>query len=138
MSPMPKKRAQRELEDDVKKAVQEVLDEFGYFWWMPPSNMYGKVGISDLHAVKDGVFIAIETKRGSKPPEPTANQIAFLQQIKGAGHFAFVVNMPRVIVLRQFLAAFAEAKKAVQGKKMPEAAAGATMLDAIRIMQQEI
>jgi hypothetical protein len=135
---MPKKRAQRELEADVKKSVQEVLDDFGWFWWMPPSNTYGKVGISDIHAVKDHIFMVIETKRGKADPKPTPNQIAFLQQIRGQGHFAFVVNEPRILVLRQFLAAFSEAQKAVQAKQMPVAATGATMLDAIRIMQQEI
>ena len=137
MSPMPKKRAERKLEGDVKDDVKEVFDRHGWFWWMPPSNAYSKVGISDFHAVKNHCFMVVETKRGDKPPKPTANQIAFLQDVKQAGHFAFVVNQPRVAVLDGFLAAFERAAAAAQKKQTPATEDGAYMIDAIREMQQE-
>ena len=41
MSPCPKKK---HLEGDIKADVKKVLDEFGWFWWMPPANSFGKSG----------------------------------------------------------------------------------------------
>ena len=135
--PMPKKRKDKELEADVKDGIKEVLDDTGWWWWMPPSSQYSKVGISDFHAVNTSVFMVIEAKRGSAPPEPTANQIAFLQKVRGNGHFAFVVNLPRVPILRGFLEAFKRATIAGQKGEKPTPEDGAYMLDAMRIMQQE-
>ena len=111
MSSMPKKTAD---ESDVKDDVKKVLNAHGWFWWMPPANMYGKSGASDFHAVKDGLFMSIETKRGMKKPEPTANQIAFLQAIRNARHFAFVVNATRVKHLDAFLGSLCRSIAAAQ------------------------
>jgi hypothetical protein len=69
-------------EKGVKENVKRLLDAFDWFWWMPPANGYGKVGVSDFHAIKDGVFLAIETKFGSN--KPTHHQRAFLETINAA------------------------------------------------------
>lgn len=131
----PKKQ---NLEADVKVHVKKLLDDHGWFWWMPPSNAYMKVGVSDFHAVKHGMFLAIETKRGDKKPTPTANQIAFLQSIKANNHFAFVVNRPRLNHLQTFLSSLNAAQYAAMNKQQVAKEDGAAMLDAIREMQQEI
>ena len=135
MSPMPKKK---NLEADVKKMVQDVFDKHGWWWYMPASTMYGKVGISDFHALKNRLFMAVETKRGTKPPEPTANQIAFLQKVRDMGHFAFVVNESRVKHLDAFLESFEIATQAAQKKEKVPDEHGAQMLNCLREMQQEI
>jgi hypothetical protein len=135
MSPMPKKK---NLEADVKDDVKKVLDKHGWWYWMPPSNAYGKSGISDFHAVKNRLFMAIETKRGAKKPEPTANQIAFLQKMVEHGHFAFVVNETRVKHLDAFLTSFEIATQAQQKKEPVPEEHGAQMINCIREMQQEI
>jgi hypothetical protein len=151
MSEMPKKGKDRHLEADVNKAVQEVLTRHGWFWWMPPSNMYSKVGISDVHAVRDGLFMAIETKRSltkSAKPKPTANQIAFLQSIRSARHFAFVVNEERVKHLDAFLTSFhllqsiqqwnGSTEGKLKGLRPVPDDHGAQMINCMREMQQEI
>lgn len=135
MSPMPKKR---HLEGDVKADVKKLLDDHGWFWFMPPASQYSKVGIADILCVKHGMFMSIETKRGKGKPEPTANQIGFLQSIKSHNHFAFVVNEARVPVLEAFLTGLNRAQAAAQRKEEVADTDGATMIDAIREMQQEI
>ena len=138
MSPMPKKKAERNLEADVKVDVKEVLEKHGWFWWMPPSNTYGTAGISDFHAVKNRLFMAVETKRGTKQPKPTANQIAFLQKMRDAGHFAFVVNEDRVKHLDAFLGSFEIATQATQKKQEVPPEHGSQMINCMRELQQEI
>ena len=57
-------------EKDVKAEVKKLLNAHDWFWWMPPANGFGKAGISDFNALKKGVFLAVETKFGSKKPTP--------------------------------------------------------------------
>jgi hypothetical protein len=61
-------------EAHVKDDMKALLDRFGWFWFMPPANAYGKSGISDIIALKRGTFMAIETKFGSN--KPTASRSA--------------------------------------------------------------
>ena len=135
MSPMPKKR---HLEGDVKADVKKLLDDHGWFWFMPPASQFSKVGIADILCVKHGMFLAIETKRGKNKPEPTANQIAFLQSIRSHNHFAFIVNEARVPVLEAFLNRLNRAQAAAMREEKVADEDGAMMIDAIRVMQQEI
>jgi penicillin-binding protein-related factor A (putative recombinase) len=135
MSPMPKKK---HLEADVKESVKKLLTDHGWFWFMPPASAYAKVGISDFLAVKHGMFMALETKRGVKAPKPTANQIAFLQSIKANNHLAFVVNEPRLFDLANFLYSLNKAQAAAMRKEQVAEEDGAAMIDAIREMQKEL
>jgi hypothetical protein len=89
------------IERDVKRKVRSLLDAAGWFNWMPPSNAYGKSGIADINAVKDGMFLAIETKVGSNRPTP--QQRAFLQAVRAHGGLAFVVNEKRLDHLAAWL-----------------------------------
>lgn len=103
-------------EKDVKKKVKAILDKHGYFWWSPPANAYGKAGISDIHAIKVGVFLAIETKFGGN--KATALQVGFLNSIRAEDGYGFVVDEKNVEFLDQFLESFAIAAEA-QGNRQP-------------------
>lgn len=120
-------------EKDVKKAVKKLLDTHGWFWWMPPANGYGKAGISDINALKAGVFIAIETKFGKGQLTPM--QRAFLNSINAESAFGFVVNEDNIDWLEAFLVNFGDSVREVQENKRMGNDAGATLLDAIRALQ---
>jgi predicted type IV restriction endonuclease len=77
-------------EGDVKKAVKHLLTSHGWFWWMPAANGFGMTGVADFCAVRDGLFMAIETKFGDN--KPTAMQRKFLCDIMSHGGTALVVN----------------------------------------------
>jgi len=123
-------------EGDVKRAVKKLLDADKWFWWMPPANGFGKAGISDINAIKSGVFMAIETKFGSNKPTPL--QIGFLNSVRSESGFAFVVNEKRIGTLGNFLAAFKRATEAQQQGQQPTPEDGAMMLNCIREMQLEL
>lgn len=92
------------IERDVKKAVRALLTTHKWFHWMPPSNAYGKAGAADIIAVKDGLFLAIETKVGKNLPTP--QQRLFLKHVRDAGGYAFMVNEARVNALATWLDRF--------------------------------
>lgn len=77
-------------EADVKAAVKKLLVGAGWYYWMPPAAAYGRSGISDFHAIKDGVFLAIETKFGNNKPTPM--QVQFLGHISAHGGRTLVIN----------------------------------------------
>lgn len=76
-------------EADVKHAVKKILEDFGCFYFMPPSGAFGRTGISDFIGVLDGKFFAIETKFGSNKPTP--QQLRFGEKVmQHGGHFRVV------------------------------------------------
>ena len=77
-------------ESDVKDAVKKIFKDHGWFYWMPPANAFGRVGIADFHAMKHGVFLAVETKFGTNAP--SAMQDKFLRDIAGHGGRVWVVT----------------------------------------------
>jgi len=101
-------------EKDVKAEVKKLLTKHGWFWWMPPGNGYGTGGVADFNAIKNGVFLAIETKFGSK--KPTAKQSAFLESIHAEDGFGFVVNEKLVGDLDVWLTLFSRAATNVAHK----------------------
>lgn len=101
-----------ETEKDVKAEVKKLLNKHGWFWWCPPGNGYGKAGVADFNAVHNGVFLAIETKFGSKKPTPA--QSAFLESIHAEHGFGFVVNEKLLGELDVWLTLFARATSNVQ------------------------
>lgn len=123
-------------EKDVKKHVKKILDKHGWFWWMTPANGFGKSGISDFCALKDGTFIAIETKFGGNKPTPL--QIGYLNTVRAHDSFGFIVDEMRIDWLDTFLAAFGRAQTAKMNKMEPTDEDGAAMLNAIRAMQIEL
>lgn len=103
---------QHPVENDVKKAIKKIFDKHDWFWWAVAAGAFSTSGISDFHAIKHGVFIAVEAKSGKNTP--TAAQRGFLSSIAAADGFAFVVNEERLPVLDAFLTAFEATKTRIR------------------------
>lgn len=90
-------------EGKVKKAVKEILKQFGSncHYFMPMTGGYGSSGEPDFICCIDGVFVAIETKAGGNKPTPL--QEAKLHEIIAAGGIALVVNEENVTNLKEWL-----------------------------------
>lgn len=88
-------------EAGVKAAVKKLLADAEWFYWMPPSNAYGRSGISDFHALKAGQFLAIETKFGSNAPTPMQKQ--FLDAVALQDGLYLVVNEKNLDELKELL-----------------------------------
>jgi hypothetical protein len=123
-------------EKDVKREVRKILDREDWFWWMPPANAFGKSGISDFHAIKDSVFMAIETKFDKNTP--SAQQIGFLNSVRAQGGFAFIVNEKRLDFLDRWIRAYAESVRCVQNKRKIPDEIGAEMINMIAEMSREL
>lgn len=117
-------------EKDVKSEVKKLLDIHKWFWWMPPANAYGKIGISDFHALRNGVFMVVETKYGSNTP--TIMQKGFLSSIHASGGFSFVVNEVNLERFATWMTAFDAAIALTQAGGQPSEVDGAAMLNAMR------
>lgn len=117
-------------EKDVKKHIKEILNYYGWFWWMPPANGMGTTGISDFCCVHNGCFIAIEAKFDKNKATPL--QVSFLNSIRQEEGFAFVVNEKNIEWLEAYLGAFDRSTQAVSAKKEVSHEDGATMLNAIK------
>lgn len=123
-------------EKDVKARIKALLTKHGWFWFSPPANGFGKVGIADILALKAGVFLAIEVKFGRN--KPTAPQIAFCNSICAEDGFAFVVNEHRLDVLDNWLAAFARAAFAAACGDPTTDEDGAMLIDCLRHLTLEL
>lgn len=121
-----------QTEKDVKAEVKKLLDQHGWFWWMPPANGFGKAGIADFNAIKKGVFLAVETKFG--PRKPTNMQVGYLNSVIAEDGFGFVVNETTLNSFGIWLAAFDRATTAVSQGEKPNDEDGAAMLDAIHTL----
>lgn len=119
-------------EADVKRRVKKLLDQHKWFWWMPPANGFGRTGISDFNALRDGVFIAVETKFGKNKPTPM--QIGFLESVQSESGLSFVVNEQNIGAFETWLAHFDNAVKAQAEERDVDPADGAAMLDAMQAM----
>lgn len=119
-------------EKHVKEAVKAILDGSGWFWWMPAANGMGTTGISDFCALKNGVFLAIETKFKDNTPSPM--QRAFLNSVRAQESFAFLVNEKNVSSLQSWIASFDRATVAASKSEKPTTEDGAAMLNAIKAM----
>lgn len=121
-------------EADVKKQVKKLLDDAGWFWWMPPANGFGKVGVADFNALRNGVFLAVETKFGKN--KPTAQQRAYLNSILAEDGMAFVVNEQNIEWLQAWLDAFQRATIAQSRNEDVTPEDGAMMVNAIKYMHE--
>lgn len=123
-------------EADVKKQVKKLLDKHNYFWWCPPANGFGKLGVSDFNALKNGVFLAIETKYDKN--KATAHQKAFLDSIRAEKGYGFIVNERNIEFLDQFLTTFDRSVGNVMKGEKPTDEDGSMMLNAIRALTEDI
>lgn len=80
-------------EADVKKEVKRLLTEHKWMYWMPPGSAFGQSTV-DFHALKDGAFMAIETKFGANTA--TALQLKHLRAVRDNGGTALVVSDDRM------------------------------------------
>jgi hypothetical protein len=132
----PAKTVAYRNEGDVKKQVKKLLTQHGYFFWMPAAGAFGKSGTADICSIKNGVFLAVETKFGKNTP--TAMQRGFLESINAAQGFGFVVCEKRVGYFAQWLGLFDEAAAAqARGEDVP-VTNGAAMLECMRLMTEEL
>ncbi len=128
---MARKRKAPDGEDDVKKLVKEILDQYQWWWWMPAGSEYGKSNV-DFNALKTGVFVAIETKFGAN--KITALQSAFLESVQSCDGFGFLVHEENIEWLRSFCAAFDRAATRSAKNEPEDEADGALLLNAIAAM----
>jgi hypothetical protein len=124
------------IEKDVKKEVRKLLDQHNWYWWMPPANGFGKSGISDFHALRSGVFMAIETKLGKNKPTPA--QEAFLKQIAKQDAFAFVISEDRLEYFSLWLEAFDKSVQRAQQSLEPEETDKEIMFNALRELTGDV
>lgn len=129
---MSKKRTYHN-ESDVKAEVKKLLNQHKWFWWCPPANGFGRSGISDFNALRDGVFVAIETKFGKN--KPTAMQIGYLDSIASENGMSFLVNENNLDALAVWLERFDQAVQAQAEQKEVSQSDGAAMLDAMTAMR---
>ncbi len=123
-------------EAHVKDDVKATLDQHGWFWFMPPANAYGGGGISDFIALKNGTFLAVETKFGSN--KPTALQIGFLNSIRSADGLAFVVTNKNLEWLDAFLESFEISVKCQIQKMDVPPEHGARMINALAELSNKL
>jgi hypothetical protein len=123
-------------ESDVKAEIKKLLNKHKWYWWMPPANGFGKAGVSDFNALRDGVFIVIEAKFGGN--KPTALQVAYMNSIMAAGGIAFVVDEKRIEQFAGWLEAFDRSAQATAAKQKVSDEDGALMLNALRDMTCEL
>lgn len=123
-------------EKDVKKQVKDLLNRNGWFWWMPPANGFGKVGVSDFNALKNGVFLAVETKFDKN--SPTVQQKAYLQSVHASGGLAFVVSEKTLEWFDIWLQTFDRSVAAARKSTPPSQEDGATMLNAVDAMTKDM
>jgi len=124
-----KRRRTFETEKDVKNEIKKLLDQHGWFWWMPPGNGFGKSGVADFNALKAGTFLAIEAKYGSNKPTPM--QIGYLGSVMAEDGFSFVVNEKRLDALEEFLEHFTAAIRRVSEGEEPTQEQGSTLMGAM-------
>ncbi len=77
-------------EGKVKAKVVKILREEGVYYFFPATHGYGRSGVPDIIACVAGKFLGIECKAGKN--KPTALQVHEIEQIRGAGGVAVVVN----------------------------------------------
>lgn len=73
----------------VKKAVKQLLEAEGVYFFFPPANGFGRAGIPDVICCIRGRFLAVECKAGRG--RTTALQDREMERIIAAGGGALVV-----------------------------------------------
>lgn len=116
-------------EQGVKDLIKRLLNQHGWFTWMPGANGFGTQGVLDHLAFKEGVFLVVEAKFGTN--KPSTLQKAFACQILANDGFAFCVNERNIDHFANWLESFEVAKLAQMAKEEIPAVHGSRMLNAI-------
>lgn len=130
MSRMPKTGNEQR---SVKPKVRKIFDKYGWFWWANEANGFGRSGKSDTCALKNGVFIAAESKFGEN--RATALQIGFLNSVNMEHGFGLVVNETNLHAFDTFLSCFEKSASLVGQGHTVGAEIGGPMLDALKLLQ---
>jgi len=81
-------RAHLVREHSIIEAIKRHLRKYGWICWKNHGSGYTEVGLPDIMAFRNGVFMAIEAKRpGNKP---TDMQLHWIERYKNQGAIAFV------------------------------------------------
>lgn len=119
-------------EKGIKTFVKDLLNYHGWFTWMPPANGYGTLGVHDHNAIKDGVFLTVESKFGANKPTPM--QRSFAAQIIANNGFAFCVNERNIDWFAWWLESFEAAVLSQRNGDEVDQDHGARMLNAISVL----
>jgi hypothetical protein len=82
-------------EGKVKDACKKMLNRHEVYFFMPVSNGMGSMGVFDIVACADGVFVGIECKSDSSK-KPTALQTHNATKAKKAGGVIFLVHVDNI------------------------------------------
>lgn len=82
----------------MKKKVDEVLKEFGIWFFCPQSGIYGRSGIPDRIACWKGRFIGIEVKAPEAKRGMTALQERTMIQMREAGAVYWLVDSDEALL----------------------------------------
>jgi hypothetical protein len=123
-------------EAHVKDDIKSLLTKHDWFFFMPPANAYGKSGIADIIAIKNGTFLAVEAKFGTN--KPTAMQIGFLNSIRACDGFAFVVSDRNLDWFAAFLESFDISVDCASKKMEVPPEHGARMLNALAELSNKL
>lgn len=116
----------------VKTYVKKALKEHGWQFWMPSGSAFGVSGVSDFCALRNGVFMAIETKL--HPNKPTENQKRFLRMVRAQQCLSFVVSDKTFDLFTWFLNAFDRAVEAQMRNQEPSEEDKTAMVSATAIL----
>jgi hypothetical protein len=119
-------------EKKVKAQVKKILDKHSWYWWCPPGSAFGGVGKSDFHALRGGVFMAIETKFGSNGLSPL--QKGHLQSIMAERGLALVVDDRTLVAFKIYMELFDKQIELAGKKELLSADEGGLLLDCIKEM----
>lgn len=78
------------VEGDVKREVKRRLERRGWFYFMPNAGAFGRSGTSDILALRQGRFLAIETKLKKAKGSPLQEE--FMAKVRAHGGYDLVVN----------------------------------------------
>ena len=85
----------------VKKQCVALLNAHKVYYFFPVASGYGRVGIPDIVACFNGLFLGIECKEGKN--KPTALQEAEMLKIRNAGGSTLVINEDNINELQEWL-----------------------------------
>ena len=86
----------------VKKRIREILNQRNALFFSPVTGGYGVSGVSDIIALHNGAFIAIEAKADATK-KPTELQKKFLGQVSANGGIALVIHKDNLDELKEAL-----------------------------------
>ena len=76
----------RQAESNLSNKIKKWLNDNGFKAWKVWQGQYSEGGIADIHGIRDGKYLACETK--TKDGKPSALQLRFLRHVSERGGYA--------------------------------------------------